>query len=181
MKELITLARTDDEIKLKILRSFEPLIKKCFKIYIKDLNYYDDTIQEGYMTILKCISNFNINLNCEFPGYVKIAVIRNIRDFSKKIKSEISLDEEMCEEGSTILDILKSDTDIENDEILRSEIKQMYKALNNLTEKQRRIIEEYYFKDLTLKQICKDRKCHYMSIARLKDRALKKLRMDMER
>lgn len=188
MREMVRIAKGDNtsgsgrscEMKLKILKSFEPLIKKCIKIYIHDFHYYEDAMQEGYLTILKCIEMYDIDSRCEFPGYVKMAMINNIRDFSKKIKNHASLDEEIFEGGVTLLETIKSDVDIERDEIRSEEIIAMYRGIGKLTKKQREIIIEVFFKKLSMREVCKNRRCHYMTVVRLKDRALERLRDIME-
>lgn len=180
MRDMVAIAKTDIDGKLTILKNFEPLIKKCFKMYVKDFNYFDDVMQEGYITILKCIDLYDLNSKTEFPGYVKMAVINNIRHFSRELKNEISLDDEINEVGGTLLDILESDVNIEGDKIHYDEIMSMHRCLKKLTQKQREIIEGYYFKGLSLQDICANRRCHYNAIVRLKKRALETLRKEMQ-
>lgn len=178
MKEIVLIAKTNCEARLMLLKSFEPLIKKCFKSYVQDYNFFEDVMQEGYITILRCIYLYDLNSNSEFPAYVKTAVINNIRHFSRKVKSDLSLDE-VNDNGCALKDLLKSDINIEEYEIQEGEITALHSALKKLTPKQLEIIDAYYFKDLSLQSICLNRRCHYMTIARLKERAIKALRKEL--
>jgi RNA polymerase sporulation-specific sigma factor len=180
MRAMVIAAREDEKIKLELLKRFEPLIKKCIKFYIKDFNYYGDAMQEGYCTILKCIKSYDIASKCEFPAYVKSAMIHNMRDFSKKIINCLSLDEPGNETGGTLMETLRSDENIERDKIQSEEIEAMLEALHELTNKQREIIEMIYFNNISMKDLCRNRRCHYMTIVKLKERALEKLREELE-
>lgn len=180
MKELVIKAKTDREAALIILESFAPLIKKSMKMYVRDFDYYDDALQDGYLTILKCIEKYDINSECPFPAYAKIAVIHNMRSFAKKIKAEASLDEPLCEEGGTLLDTLKSEVNIETNEIQSETLRALHNALGQLSDKQREIIFSYYFKNIPLKDIAKNKRCHYMAVVKLKERGINALRMEFE-
>lgn len=181
MKDIVIKARENEEKRLMLVRAFEPIIKKCIKIYVKNPEYFNDAMQEGYLTILSCIKNYDINSRFPFPAYVKRAVIYSIRDFSKKIKEDRSLDEESTEEGVSLYDFLKSQDDTEEECIKRGDIKRLAIALKALTEKQLEIIDEFYFKNKSMREICKNRRCHYMAVVGIKDRAIKRLREEMDK
>lgn len=180
MKDLIIKARENEEIRLKILKDFEPLIKKSLKMYLKDMSYFNDGIQEGYLTVLKCIYTYDIESDCPFPAYVKRAVIYSIRDFAKREKFNLSLQQEINEDGVTLLDILPCDVDIEGENIHREDLKRLKEAIGMLSEKQREVIEDYFLKNKSMVEICKGKRCHYMAVSGLKERAIKKLREYME-
>lgn len=180
MKELVIKAKTDKSAALVILKSFEPLIKKCMKMYVRNFDYYDDALQDGYLTILKCVEKYDLSSEYPFPAYARIAVIHNMRSFAKKIKDEVSLDEPLCEEGGTILDTIKSDVNIESTEIQSEILRTLQYALGKLSKKQREIIYAYYFKNIPLKDIAKNKRCHYMAVVKLKERGINALRMEFE-
>lgn len=180
MKEIILRAREDDQEMTRLVKNFEPLIKKCIRIYIRDMTYFEDAMQQGYLTIIQCVKRFDLNSEIPFPGYVKRAAIYSIRDYAKKIKSDLSLDEE-TEEGGSLLDTLSSGDDIEKDYFKGIDSKVLKEALKTLTSEQRRVVEDYYFKNISMRDICKNKRCHYMSIVKLKDRALIKLKVEMKK
>lgn len=181
MRDKVIMARQDDNTKLEILRSFEPLIKKSIKMYVKDKEYYEDAMQQGYLTVLACIRNYDLNKCYPFEAYVKRSVIYTIRDFAKKIKNDLSLDAETTDDGGSLYDILESGVNVEDESMLKDDTARLKRALSSLSDKQREVIEDVYFKNMSMVDICKRRRCHYMAIAGLKDRAIKKLREEMEK
>lgn len=176
MRKLVLSARENEDKRLMLIKAFEPLIKKCIRIYIKNPQYFEDGMQEGYATVLYCIKNYNIDSKYPFPAYVKRAVIYSIRDFSKKIKENLSLDEKRGEEGMSLYDALESDSKVEDECILKDEIKRVMEAIKTLTLKQQEIIYDFYFKNKTMREIAKNRRCHYMTVVGLKERALNQLK-----
>lgn len=179
MRAMVIAARENEDIRLELVMRFEPLIKKCVKFYIRDFFHYEDAMQEGYLTILKCIQRYDAASKSEFPAYVKTAMIHNMRDYGKKIVNCLSLDEPITETGGTLMETLKSEVNIEGDEIKSEEIAAMLKAFEGLTIKQREIIEIVYFNNVSMRDLCRNRRCHYMTIVKLKERALDKLRRDL--
>ncbi|SKA93892.1 RNA polymerase sporulation-specific sigma factor [Caloramator quimbayensis] len=179
MREKVILAREDVNARLEILKSFEPLIKKCIKYYVHDREYYSDAMQEGYYIILKCIYNYDFDKEYPFEGYVKSSLIFGIRNFAKKIKYNVSLDEQMSDEGGCLYDFLESDINVEEEYGHKDDIRRLKDAMDKLSDKQRKVIEEVYFKNKSMVEICKSRRCHYMAVTKMKDRALKKLREEM--
>ncbi|MCX7885398.1 MAG: sigma-70 family RNA polymerase sigma factor [Caloramator sp.] len=181
MREKVIMARSDENMRLEILRSFEPLIKKCIKLYVKDREYFEDAMQEGYKIVLGCIYKYDLSKEYPFEGYVKCSVIYGIRGFAYRIRYNISLDEGIGEdEEGSLYDILEGDYSIEKDFEKKEDIKRLKEAIRKLPEKQRKILYEIYFKNMSMVDICRGRRCHYMSVVRMKERALKNLRDDIK-
>jgi len=176
MKDLIILARTDQTAKLELVKRFEPLIYKCIKMYIHDINFTQDALQEGYVTILKCINLYNLDSECGFPGYVKTALINNLRKFSKNHQHTLSLDEECCDEGGTLLDTLPSD-DIIEDYYIQSQLShELKKTLMALPEDEKELIISIYFKQIKIMQLSNGTRSGYVRLQRKRDKALSMLR-----
>lgn len=175
-RERVIRAREDHEEAVKIISDFDPLIKKCIKIYIKDPSSFEDAMQEGRLAIFGCIKKYDISSPVYFEGYVKMAVIYCIRDFGLKHRENVSLDEEINEDGGSLHDILDSGMDIEGDEIKKERISSLKAALSELSEKEIKIINEFYFEGKTMKEISMKRRCHYMTVVKHKEKALQKLR-----
>lgn len=57
---------------------------------------------------------------------------------------------------------------------------QLSKAMRKLTEKQRKVIIQYYYKNKKLKEIAKDMNKDESAVRKLKDRAIEKLRNYLE-
>lgn len=180
LREMVIRARENDDMMVQILKDFEPLMKKCIKIYVKDFSYFDDAIQEARLTVLQCIKRYDINSPISFAGYVKRAVVYSVRDFAERIRLNISLDEEINEDGGTLHDILEGDMDIERDEVHKEELMELKKAFERLPENYRNILQKFYYEKMSLREICNNRRCHYMTVVKLKERAIKCLREELE-
>lgn len=180
MREMVIKARKNEEVRIEILNNFEPLMKKCIRIYVKDYSYFDDAMQEARITVLQCIKRYDINSPIPFEGYVKRGVIYSIRDFAHRIRSYVSLDDEINEDGGTLHDILKSDQDIEGEKIHRDELIELKMAFEKLPENYKNILQKFYFEGISLREISNNRRCHYMNVVKLKDRALKNLREQLD-
>lgn len=181
MKEIILKARCDETVRLDLIKSFEPLIKKCIKYYVKNPTYYNDAYQEGCMIILYCIKHYDINSNYPFEAYLKKSMLYAMKHFSRKIKECASLDESINEDGGCLYDIIDCGENVEEDNIKRDEIRKLRAELAKLTDGQRHVIECVYFKNMKLKELAKNRRCHYMTVVALKKRALQKLKEEMNK
>lgn len=162
-----------------VIKQYEPLIKKTIKMYVKHKEYYQDAYQECSLAIINAVRRYSSEKG-NFTAYIKCTIIYSIKGFASKLKENISLDEEL-EDGGSLYELIPSDVDLEGDYFKSQDIKKLYKALNNLNQKQREIIYEYFFKGKSMVEIAKSRRCHYNSIVKLKERALLNLRKEMER
>jgi RNA polymerase sporulation-specific sigma factor len=177
LKELIIKARENESDMQKLVNDFESLIKKCIRIYVKNPNFYEDAMQHGRMAVIQCIRKFDIDSSFPFQAYVKQGALYSMRDFGSKLwNSDLSLDNELDEDGNTLSDFIDGGEKTEDTFLKNEDIKRLYAGINSLTENQRKIIIEVYFENRTMIEICKARRCHYMNVVAIKDRALKKLR-----
>jgi RNA polymerase sporulation-specific sigma factor len=177
-RERVIRAREDENEAIKIIRDFEPLIKKCIRMYLKDPNSFVDAMQEGRIAILTCIRNYDITSAAHFEGYVKMGVIYCIRNFASKYRETMSLDGE-TEDGRSFHDILDSGMDIEEDAIRKEKSDSLRVALDKLTEGERKVIDEFYFEGKSMREMCRGRRCHYMTVVKHKEKALERLRREM--
>jgi RNA polymerase sporulation-specific sigma factor len=175
-KERVIRAREEEGESAKIIKDFEPLIKKCIRMYIKDTESFEDAMQEGRLAIFGCINKYDITSPVYFEGYVKMAVIYCIRHFGSKYRENISLDKEINEDGVNLHEIIDSGIDIEGDKIKKDEINSLRTAVSRLPENEKKIIDEFYFEGKTMREMCKGRRCHYMTVVKHKEKALESLR-----
>lgn len=180
MKELILRAKEDPSCRLEILKTFEPLIKKCVKIYVRDFNHYEDALQQGYLIFLSCLKSYDVESPYPFPAYVKKSLCYGMRDFSLKIKESISLDAPVGEDFS-LYDLLPSQDNTEEGLSKAEASLILRRCISQLPEGQRRIIEEFYFKNKSMVEISQHKRCHYMSVVKQKQRALASLRRMLEK
>jgi RNA polymerase sporulation-specific sigma factor len=101
-RERIIKAREDNGEAAKIIKEFEPLIKKGVWMYIRDFNSIEDGLQEGRIAILNCIRKYDMTSPVPFEGYVKKMVLYTIRNFASKRRENLSLDEEVTEDGGSL-------------------------------------------------------------------------------
>jgi len=175
MNELILKAKEDPSCCLEVIKAFEPLIKKCIKIYVHDFSYYDDALQQGRLILISCIKTYDPSSPYPFPAYFKKSLCYGMRDFSLKIKENMSLDKPI-EEDCTLYDILPSDEDTEDSIAKKDSSEVLLKCIANLPDGQRRVIEDFFYKNKSMVEISQNKRCHYMSIVKMKKRALASLR-----
>lgn len=180
MRELVKQAKTDSAARLEILERFEPLIKKTIRHYSKDFSLYNDAMQEGYATVLRCIELFKTESDIEFAGYVKAAINNNLMNYFRKIPLLYSLDIEIDDaEDLTPLDMLPSGVNIEQDYMKQQQRAALYDAINHLPARHRSIIIAIYFHHRTMRSLCNEYDCHYNTIVNTKEAALKQIRKHM--
>lgn len=145
----------------------------------------DDLYQQACLIVLECIKDFNPSRGVPFLIYVKKKVYFGLLNVSRHKSDTISLDQEIKgydSEGCTLSHLLESkDPGVEEVVMQNYDARQLYHAIGRLSPKQRQVILLHFFKGLKFKDIARVRKSHYKSVLRLKDRALKFLREEMEK
>ena len=180
MNELIARAREDSSCCLQLIQAFEPIIKKSVRLYVHDFSYYEDALQQGRLILLSCIKSFDPSSPYPFPAYVKKSLCYGMRDFSLKLKENISLDEPL-EEYFTLYDLLPSNDNTE-DSVSHKDVSQvLLRCIGCLPDSQKRIIDEFFFKNKSMVEISQNKRCHYMSVVKQKQRALASLRKMLEK
>lgn len=167
----------DEKSSEEIIKRLNPLIISLANKFPYD--DFDDMIQDGRVRIMECINEFDRDKGKEFLGYVNMQLrffYRNkakLRNFSLSLNEKASDDDEEAE----IIDFIK-DEGISPEEILikKMESKELKKAYEKLTEKQKKIIILHYFEDKSMADVSRDMGMHYQSVVKLKNRALKKLK-----
>ncbi len=97
--ELIYLIQDNNEAALNLLyKRYYHLIIKTIKEYKIEPRYWDDYIQEGYMSLGKSLKTYNDTLKCSFYTYFKIILKRDfIRIYEKYNKKTIALNDDIGE------------------------------------------------------------------------------------
>ena len=167
----------DDKSKKRILESLYPLIISSIRRYYNKSNEYEDLIQGGREVILYCINNFDETKGAHFLGYVKTR-LRYFYLNKHNEKLTISLNAKVGEDKEEeIVDLLKSDIENPLESLLRLEEKTILQdALSTLTARQREIIIDFYYENLTLGEISKKLGISYRTVVNTKTVALNKLR-----
>ena len=180
-KELVDKAKAGDN------NATGELIAKLTPLIISYANKYgnmdmdrEELIQEGYLEILYRIYDFDETKGVPFLGYLKVMLKYFYMNYFRGEKTvAVSLDKkiETSDGNINVIDTISDKNADVFEEYLKNErTKKLYKAINNLTHKQRKVIILYYIKGLSIKEIAKNMNVHYMSVVKLKQRAVKKMR-----
>lgn len=128
------------------------------------------------------MNKYQLDRKGAFTTYA-ITVIKNA--FNEELRKVISKkwDEKFkCSlnnvnrDGIAFIEILASDEDVEEDFILKEKVTILKKALEQLTESEREIIDWFYFKDKPLKEYGLKKGINLNTLAKRKCRALEKLK-----
>ncbi|WP_026485832.1 sigma-70 family RNA polymerase sigma factor [Caldanaerobius polysaccharolyticus] len=165
--ELAIKGKEGDKKAVEVLaQRLKPLIVSCACRY----NRYEveDLIQDGYVMLLECVKDYEVQRG-PFLAYFKTRLKYYILNQLRKGKESLPL----------IEGLVSSSDEKETEMFEAMEIADLKKALMTLSPKQRDVIIRYYFKGETLSEIAKSYKKHYMSVVRLKERALDKLKKQL--
>lgn len=182
LKELVIKAKANNiDAKEEILSRFKPfIIKQCNKIYLKDYTF-DDLVQTSYISLLNAIKKFDIN-NDNFTAYATISIKNNLNYLIRqkaKINYDISIFKETGE-NIEFIDTLKDDFEIEKSYFHKEAVSALINAIKTLPKEERYIIENLYFYNKSLKDLSTELKIKYITLAKRKERILKKLKRLLE-
>lgn len=162
----------------KIIELLEPLIKASISKYYYRAHLYDDLVQDGRVQILHCFDTFDSTKGVHFLGYVK-TMLRYYYLNRNRDMEHYSLDQ-TNEEGLSQMELLESEEDIEADFLESERNKKLNDALEQLTEIERSIVIDFYYKELSLNEIAELRSISYRTAVNNKTRAINKLRRFLE-
>ena len=133
----------------------------------------EDLVQHGYLSVIKAISMYKLGSN-SFNGYCINAITMN---FKALLKGEIKHYREMP--SNEVLDFdtaIDYEFTLEDEVIAYEEVKKLYAALDKLKPLEREVIERFYIKNESIGEIACDSHKSYYYFARIKKKALEKLR-----
>lgn len=169
MEELVKKAKMGDGSSLyAIIQKFIPFIFKQSSKYVIKGYDFEDLVQHGYLSVIKAIKMFE-NRGKKFTPYCMQAIKLNYRAL---LKGEIKHHREVPEEK----DIYAYDFTLEDEVLAYEKMKALYEALDKLSLNEKRIINNFYFKNMTMKQIALDCNSSYNRIRYEKDKIIKKLK-----
>lgn len=171
LEQLVTKAKLGDiSAEEKIFYSFIPYINLLISKF--NINGYDrdDLVQECYLVLNKAIRKYKGNRT--FAIYVTKALKNNMLYLLRKsTKLQYSI----------IDNLLEAPNNIEIDVLSHLELEHLSESLKNLSEKELKIIKDYYFNDITLLSISKALDEKYITTAKAKERAITKLKKCYEK
>lgn len=169
----------DKESELLILERLKPLIISSIRRYNPDWNEFEDLIQEGREMVLICIKDYNPNINVPFLGYIK-SRLKYLYLNKRKVKKEFSLNESFGEDGQEYLELLESKENILEGILEKETYTKLYNAIELLPKREKEVLGDFFFRDLTISQISKKYNITYRTVLNQKSNALKKLRERMK-
>jgi RNA polymerase sporulation-specific sigma factor len=174
MEKLVERAKTKESgATEEIIEKFKYLIfKEASKYHIKDYEL-EDLVQHGYLSVIKAITMYKLGSN-SFYGYCINAIKMN---YKALLKGEIKHFREVPNNEMLDFDTAGDyEFTLEDEVIAYAEVKKLYAALDKLEPLEREVIERYYILDHSLGEIACDSDKNYYQFARIKKKALEKLR-----
>lgn len=174
--ELLDKAKKGDKIATeKIINKLKPLIISSIRRYFNKPNEYEDLVQDGILTILECINDYEPLKGVHFLGYVK-AKLRYLYLDKHKVKIHHSLNEVVGDEDDELMDLLASEDKGPLELILdKEECRNLVEAFNSLTGRQRQVIILYYVENMKIEDIAKKLGVSYRTVVNTKTKAIEKL------
>jgi len=150
-----------------------------YLVYKESMRYHipgyatDDLIQHGYLSILKAISMYKLGSN-SFNAYC----INSIRmNYKALLKGEIKHFREVPNNDMLDFDATGNyEFTLEDEVIAYEEVKKLYFSLDTLEPFERSILERFYIQGQSLGEIACDSDKSYHYFARIKKKALVKLK-----
>lgn len=157
-----------------LLKRLEPLIIRQIKKFY-NIPPYDDSLQEAYLLVLESFREYDKRYKVPFLAFISLRLKYYFLDKNKE-KVHLSLNYENVESESEYIDLLEDPQDYEELALMKLVGEKVYACLNSLPVRQREVLELFYFKGLTNKEISEVLHISYQTVANTKNRALKTLK-----
>ncbi len=176
LSELAALAAAGDrEAMAEILRRFAPLKISLIKKYFGYGIDWDDFLAEGDRLMIESVMNYDPGRKVPLESYLKINLSYLYINIRKKQRRLVYLDQEISE-GITLADTLEADDPPVDEPVIgRDESDEVREALSRLTERQKTIIELYYYQGKSVRQCAEIMGTAYQTAVELKGRAVRAL------
>ncbi|EJO5348649.1 sigma-70 family RNA polymerase sigma factor [Clostridium botulinum] len=160
----------DKEALTKIIAYFIPIILKEASKWKISCYEYEDLVQHGYLSVIKAVNTFEGEESKFIPYCIK-SIKTNYKALLKgEIKHHREIpDENILEKGSEYL------FTIEDEIIAYENIKELYKALDQLTLDEKEVIYSFYIEDNSLNDVSDYTDKTYNAVRYTKNKAIKKL------
>ncbi|MBW9145278.1 sigma-70 family RNA polymerase sigma factor [Clostridium sp. CM027] len=158
----------------------EAIIEKFKYLIFKESSRYhipgyelEDLVQHGYLSVIKAIDMYKLGSN-SFNGYC----INSIRmNFKALLKGQIKHFREIPNNEMLDFDTAGHyEFTLEDEVIAYDEVKKLYVALETLEPLERKMLERYYILGDSIGEIACDSDKSYHQFARIKKKALQKLK-----
>ena len=158
-----------------IVKKYHPLIVSSINRYYNKPHEFEELYDEGVLEVCEALMDYDFNKNDSFGGYLK-SRLYFFYISKNRFKGNLSLDSPIGEGGLTLMDMLMDPMNIEEEYEINEEYKILYKAIGELTERQRRVLLDFYIGKLSISDIANRCGIKYRTVVNTKTMALKKLK-----
>lgn len=175
--ELVVNAKNGDKNSMEdILVKLQPLIYSSIKKYYYKPLEMQDLVQDGNITIIQSVMDFDFTLGVPFLGYIK-SRLKFLYLNKHKERSHISLNQPIKDEEGEMIDLLIGEDENSLDLLIKEEnIKEIKIALDSLTPRQRQIIILYYIKRMNISEVASFLGISYRTVVNTKTKAIEVMR-----
>ncbi|MDW8802215.1 sigma-70 family RNA polymerase sigma factor [Clostridium sp. A1-XYC3] len=166
----------------KILNLYKPLIlKNARQIYINGYET-EDLIQIGSLSLVKAVYKYQADRGANFTIFAAKVIKNTFNEELRKVISKKWDENFKCslnslnKDGIEFIEILHSPEDLEETVLLKEKIAMLKKAINNLPEDEREIINWFYLNNKSLKEYAAKEDINVNTVVKRKSRALGKLK-----
>lgn len=162
--------------KRRVIEKVHPLIVASINKYAVNKGEFEDLYQEGIVRILELLKEFDKDKEVNIFYYLKLHLKFFYLNYGRYEKKTVSLNIPVCE-GIELEDII-IDEGLNVEEIIIEKLtkEEAYKALHNLTEEDKYILEQLIIKGRILDDLAKELKISRTTLFRRKEAAIKQLR-----
>ena len=163
----------------EVVEALRPLILSSIYKYYNKPYLYDELFQEGCVEVVEGFLDYEPERGISFPAYMKT----RLRFFylGKNRRMEILSLDEANEQGDALIDTLEDDFNLEEYFENQEQYRKLQIAISHLPPRQLDMINEFYLKGKSLKEIAKEYGLSYRSCVNSKAQGLKNLRKYLER
>lgn len=150
-----------------LIVKFLPLVRLISGRMKKYLGFveYDDLFSAGVLGLIDAIDKFDSGKNVKFETYAHYRIRGAMIDYVRQLK---------------IIDtVCFDDVDLKSDDLIHLEYFDLYRALDLLTEQEKKTIILHYFKDLSINEISKILKVSQPRASQIHTKALEKIKQYM--
>lgn len=174
--ELVSLTlQSPDNFEVLVERYEKKLLRYVRRFSGLDLESAEDALQEAFIKIYSNLNGYDQNLSFSSWAY-RITHNETISYLRKHSKIKTIAIESDSEDEASLIEILKSEEDIEMDYSKKELGEKVRKAINDLPEKYRDVLILKYLQDLDYKDISDILKIPMGTVATLVNRAKKKFK-----
>ncbi|HHV47155.1 MAG TPA: sigma-70 family RNA polymerase sigma factor [Tissierellia bacterium] len=162
------------------LEKLAPLVAGSIRRYYNVKKDHEDLMQEGYEVILRCIKDYDPEKGVKLLGYIKAMLKYHYLNKHRERKT-VSLNEPLkdMKDGELMDFLIGDEEDPLNIIIENEEYTALLKSLKTLTPRQKRVILDFYARNIPIGEIAKNMGISYRTAVNTKTNALRKLKSQM--